>query len=195
MTDNICEICENPFVLSCRRCYRRAETWGDEGAYELVQMAKRTDDICADEVMNFVDLYYIGKSTIRSAKAHTFRTAMRVLGYKGNFTGRIHRNGTSYRQIRARENQTARRHSLKKGNCEKCGATDGLHMHHITPLSWGGTSEPENIITLCESCHRKAHAELRRHLTRSVLIHYLGSHADEIKRLARLSISDNDKIK
>jgi len=47
--------------------------------------------------------------------------------------------------------------------CQDCGAQGGyagdveLHAHHITPKSQGGTHEPENLITLCASCHNDQH--------------------------------------
>lgn len=31
------------------------------------------------------------------------------------------------------------------------------HVHHITPVSWGGSHDPENLITVCNVCHRRLH--------------------------------------
>lgn len=33
-----------------------------------------------------------------------------------------------------------------------------LNVHHIKPVSEGGGSEPENLITLCVKCHKAAHS-------------------------------------
>lgn len=41
--------------------------------------------------------------------------------------------------------------------CANCGATDGLHIHHIVPLSLGGTNRRTNLCVLCEECHGKVH--------------------------------------
>lgn len=44
--------------------------------------------------------------------------------------------------------------------CKTCGS-DGnrLHVHHITPISKGGTKfDMANLITLCPSCHGREHA-------------------------------------
>ena len=45
--------------------------------------------------------------------------------------------------------------------CEKCRAkgkfTAGSLVHHIKPLSEGGTNEEGNLMTLCVSCHEKIH--------------------------------------
>jgi 5-methylcytosine-specific restriction endonuclease McrA len=53
----------------------------------------------------------------------------------------------------------------KKSSCEKCGATGRLEMHHIKPAvykdDWrgyeAGNHNPENLMTLCNSCHQKIH--------------------------------------
>ena len=42
-----------------------------------------------------------------------------------------------------------------------CGRTRFLEVHHIVPRSNGGGHEPENLMTLCGSCHRFLH-EYRR---------------------------------
>lgn len=45
--------------------------------------------------------------------------------------------------------------------CQECGATDTtLHVHHVTPISEGGSHDLSNLETLCESCHAKEHPTL-----------------------------------
>ena len=51
--------------------------------------------------------------------------------------------------------------------CEVCGwvpsgrwwkhPIDGLEMHHIVPVSAGGTDDLDNLIAICANCHRLAH--------------------------------------
>lgn len=42
--------------------------------------------------------------------------------------------------------------------CESCGATDvRLHAHHRVQREDGGTDVLDNLIALCEPCHRLAH--------------------------------------
>ena len=36
-----------------------------------------------------------------------------------------------------------------------------LEVHHIVPVSCGGGDEPENLITLCKTCHAERHRKLR----------------------------------
>ena len=47
--------------------------------------------------------------------------------------------------------------------CEKCFEKGVLaeveEVHHIKPLSEGGTHERSNLISLCKSCHGRIHAE------------------------------------
>ena len=37
--------------------------------------------------------------------------------------------------------------------CLQCGSRSDLHLDHITPHSWGGSDEPENLQTLCRKCN------------------------------------------
>ena len=44
--------------------------------------------------------------------------------------------------------------------CRACGARPGapnLEVHHIKPLSKGGSRSPRNCKTLCRKCHIKLH--------------------------------------
>jgi len=50
--------------------------------------------------------------------------------------------------------------------CSNCGVRSGpyggdsappLHVHHVVPLSDGGSNRLSNLTTLCESCHNDAH--------------------------------------
>jgi len=42
--------------------------------------------------------------------------------------------------------------------CQHCKVQKvKLHVHHIVFKSEGGTNSPDNLITLCESCHNKLH--------------------------------------
>lgn len=49
-----------------------------------------------------------------------------------------------------------RREVLELDNyrCQNCGiTTKRLHIHHIKPLSAGGTNDIANLVCLCEECH------------------------------------------
>lgn len=42
--------------------------------------------------------------------------------------------------------------------CRLCGGTFGLHIHHILYRSQGGLTKKENLIRLCDRCHRLVHS-------------------------------------
>jgi hypothetical protein len=45
--------------------------------------------------------------------------------------------------------------------CKNCSSQDQLHVHHIVPLSSGGTNNWSNLVTLCRKCHRRLHPHMR----------------------------------
>jgi hypothetical protein len=56
---------------------------------------------------------------------------------------------------------------LAKNKCKLCGY-DGsgagrsiLEIHHIKPLSKGGSNSLDNIVVLCPNCHKATHERLR----------------------------------
>ena len=65
--------------------------------------------------------------------------------------------GRSWRRIRA---AYVKAHPF----CEQCFKEGRMSMvdevHHILPLARGGTHDEENLMSLCRSCHNKAHHAL-----------------------------------
>ena len=61
-----------------------------------------------------------------------------------------------------------------------CWELDTLFPHHKIPLSWGGSSDKENIIALCENCHKKTHKELNKRLNVIIKNKILSQHKEEI---------------
>ena len=65
--------------------------------------------------------------------------------------------GRAWHRIRARY---AAEHPL----CEQClkegRVTLVEEVHHIVPLSRGGTHADDNLMSLCQSCHTKIHHDL-----------------------------------
>jgi 5-methylcytosine-specific restriction endonuclease McrA len=41
--------------------------------------------------------------------------------------------------------------------CQGCGATQQLQVHHLQFRSHSGDDSEENLITLCDHCHKLAH--------------------------------------
>jgi hypothetical protein len=51
--------------------------------------------------------------------------------------------------------------ALERDNyqCGNCHAS-AVHVHHIVPLSKGGTNDLSNLRSLCEDCHKKIHPHM-----------------------------------
>tara|TARA_A100001515_G_scaffold135117_1_gene125802 strand:- start:337 stop:735 length:399 start_codon:yes stop_codon:yes gene_type:complete len=41
--------------------------------------------------------------------------------------------------------------------CAFCGTKENLQIHHIIPISLGGTDDKTNLLTACSKCHEKIH--------------------------------------
>lgn len=75
--------------------------------------------------------------------------------------------------------------------CQECGYFKHLEVHHIVPRSKGGSDDPNNLVTLCQRCHRKKHGfapqvnKRRRHSKRNKrrkFKRYMNRHTREIVR-------------
>lgn len=51
--------------------------------------------------------------------------------------------------------------------CQECGSTQDLDVHHIQARKDGGDDSPENLITLCKGCHAKTKSWGRKGKTQS----------------------------
>ena len=59
-----------------------------------------------------------------------------------------------------------KRRSIKRrylGICQCCFKYfgDKLTIHHIKPLSEGGSNDVSNLIPICEPCHKRTHIDLK----------------------------------
>lgn len=50
-----------------------------------------------------------------------------------------------------------------QGRCRWCGTSEDLNIHHVRYRSEGGPDTPKNLITLCFSCHKKAHSNKKKY--------------------------------
>ena len=83
-----------------------------------------------------------------------------------NIQGKQYQQGDLYQEeniksyVRERDNHTCQRcnkhiKDLKKKDIK-------LQVHHIKPKSQGGTTVPNNLITLCAHCHKQVHKYLEK---------------------------------
>ncbi len=63
---------------------------------------------------------------------------------------------------RARGWRLRQRYLAEHPACESCGSAESLRVHHRLPRKDGGPDNVDNYVTLCESCHQRVHAALRR---------------------------------
>ena len=65
--------------------------------------------------------------------------------------------GRAWRRVRER-------YVLAHPLCERClkqgRMTPVDEVHHIIPVSQGGTNDESNLMSLCKSCHNKIHLEI-----------------------------------
>ena len=92
----ICEICGNEYKYSCPHCTKRIKVWGRDGLECLMEWAKSEEDIQAEDLVKIIHGYYMGKARAMRDKVNVLRTALRGLGYKGKFAGRISRKEGGY---------------------------------------------------------------------------------------------------
>jgi 5-methylcytosine-specific restriction protein A len=91
----------------------------------------------------------------RFCKEHAKLEAQRYERY-GRDPAAKKRYGRAWKRIRGRY---IRAHPL----CERCAKdmkiTPAEEVHHIKPLSNGGTNDEDNLMSLCKSCHSLISAE------------------------------------
>ena len=69
-----------------------------------------------------------------------------------------------YRDGHINLNLDYREYLFEKNNftCLECGKrTNELHIHHIIPLYLNGKDELDNLMVLCENCHKTKHRGLK----------------------------------
>lgn len=71
--------------------------------------------------------------------------------------------GTETVEYRSAKRQRNRELAIKRDQyrCQYCRRRDDgyidLHVHHIRPVSNGGTHDLDNLVTLCNNCHNRVH--------------------------------------
>lgn len=69
--------------------------------------------------------------------------------------------GVAYQNGRMKGHSNVQEYTLcrDKHTCQICRIKSGkLNIHHVIWRKDGGSNTPENLITLCEKCHQKAHS-------------------------------------
>ena len=83
-----------------------------------------------------------------------------------NIQGKQYQQGDLYQEeniksyVRKRDNYTCQRCNKHIEDLNKKDIQ--LQVHHIKPKSQGGTTVPNNLITLCKPCHKQVHEYLKK---------------------------------
>ena len=69
----------------------------------------------------------------------------------------LYRSGVCLMPKKRRNKQVVEKAKARDGRCVGCGRVEGLDAHHIE--GWGAHLEddPDNMVTLCRTCHTKWH--------------------------------------
>lgn len=54
-----------------------------------------------------------------------------------------------------RKEETAIKREINQNVCHRCGSTEKIEIHHMIPVSMGGTNDKGNLIILCHECHKE----------------------------------------
>lgn len=62
-------------------------------------------------------------------------------------------------QKRGREHCNAQKQGKVRDlyTCQICGSTEHSEGHHILNYQFGGSAAVDNIVTLCQNCHKQVH--------------------------------------
>jgi len=64
-------------------------------------------------------------------------------------------SGTTVKKLREKYNN----------RCAECGGDENLQIHHIVPIKDGGDNAFENLLLLCDVCHRNKHRSSSVHIS------------------------------
>ena len=135
----------------CMSCYHKAR-WGGVGSSE---------SSCENCGQTFT--YFDCES--RRFCSHSCYVASDVVGkggadhpnWKGG-TSKHYRRGANWKvlaeSVRARDNYACR--ECGKSQSSLSGKRQKLDVHHIVPWAVSACNNPDNLVTLCRSCHHKA---------------------------------------
>lgn len=83
-----------------------------------------------------------------------------------NCIDRLYVNLKLYKRLTRTNWYRTRKMILDKfdNKCVKCKKAKDLSVHHIKPISLGGTNNPDNLTVLCNKCHVLQHRKIARNI-------------------------------
>lgn len=127
---------------------RPDDLWALESLLEALEVPSISEQLKRSDLMNSV-----------KARIKEVETARKIKGARRIVTNLPWETEGPYPDKWKDISQAAKKRDGYR--CAQCGASDvELHVHHMTPLSQGGTSEIDNLITLCRYCHSPIHPRM-----------------------------------
>lgn len=99
-------------------------------------------------------------SKVLNLAESTIRVRLKKLGYKLINKGQFGKDKNKKGNLRHGIYKTIKQYRNLNHCCEYCNWEYGTDIHHILPLSKGGTNDFNNLISLCPNHHRLADKEL-----------------------------------
>lgn len=166
VVERICEHCGGRFAVDASRMrHGRGKHCSPACQYAAIRARPNTRVACRCLACGME--FSVSPSTLTSKKGagKYCSRACRDKHWRGaatpNWQGirEPHRHGPTW--------HSARRRALKRDAniCQCCGAPDRLHVHHVIPgrlfASTEDANDLNNLVTLCEACHRREEARSR----------------------------------
>ena len=127
----------------------------------------RADTVPYPNYVNYVNCIYCHQP-VKAADTYFLTNGMKV--HKDCYSKCLHSNGIVEKDVIGKAHafwdgyppdwETRKAGVLREAGyrCEKCGKTGvPLTVHHIKPLTKGGSNAFDNLQALCEQCHTQAH--------------------------------------
>lgn len=83
---------------------------------------------------------------------------------------------------------------MRARKCELCGnpVEESLEVHHIFPVSQGGTHVEDNLVVLCASCHKVIHACIDHQGISDPIREYYSEVLDKLEYLVETGINESE---
>ena len=144
------------------------QTWVEETKQILINMWGQQNAI---EIAEKVNLWHENNAKTKGKNRRPITTYAGVM-YQAAKLGYISKDEAEAYHKQRKKTQAKKNYISKKvravvlqrdgDKCLLCGTRDGLMVGHIVSVNKGGTSEADNLQTLCASCYRseKGHSEV-----------------------------------
>lgn len=79
----------------------------------------------------------------------------------------INKSIAEYRQEQINPSWRKEIFKIKSKKCHICGDTEFLEIHHLIALKNGGTNDINNLLVLCQKCHKLVHNKIHKNTSKN----------------------------